>query len=251
MPIHWQVIKYYKKYHTKNMKLRHTFIACSILGGLSLLGCKTQPQNTAVSNTYIGYLIRYTEDGQSLRSDATFKRGDSLQVAKPVAILGNVSLNGQPLNKVSSELGEYYSITGTKEHPDSNYTFSYNDPYIAKVTKHAVFFPKATDVHFEGNTLSIKNGGTLVWNGSPLRNREEIMIQLEDSKKKMREIRIVGPTQKAAFALSAGQLDGLNTGDAIINVMRTAILPLPESAHTKGSVTTEYYAKEAKVKMTN
>ncbi|MEY4925668.1 MAG: hypothetical protein RI894_104 [Bacteroidota bacterium] len=233
------------------MKLKNTFFAASIFSGALLLGCKTQPQNSTVSNTYIGYLIRYSEDGQSLRSDATFKRGDSLQVAKPVAILGNVSLNGQPLNKVSSELGEYYTITGTKEHPDSNYTFSYNDPYLAKITKHTVFFPKATDVHFEGNALSMKNGGTLIWNGAPLRNREEIMVQLEDSKKTLREIRIVGPTQKASFALSAAQLDGLTAGEATINCMRTAILPLPESQHTKGSVTTEYYAKETKVKMAN
>ena len=229
--------------------MKHTLILFAAFCGILLSGCKTQPQNAPVSNTYIGYYLRYTEDDMSLRSDVTFKRGDSLRTAKATFMLGNVSLNGQPIPKQSSDVGDYYSIMGTKETPDSNYTFSYNDPYQAKITKHSVFFPKATNLRFEGNTLSIKNGGTLKWSGTPLREREELMLQLVDSKNTNREIRIVGPTQTSTFALSNGQLDGLVTGDATINGMRMAIIPLPESPHTKGSMTTEYYAKEIKIKL--
>ena len=229
--------------------LKNTILTITAIGGMTLLGCKTQQKEATATNTYIGYYLRYTEDDMSMRADATFKRGDSLPVAKAIAMPGNVSLNGQPLNKIAAEMGEFYTVTGKKEHPDSNFTYTYNDPYLAKLATHKVFLPQATNCRFENNLLSLKNGGTFKWNGSPLRAREEIMLQIEDAKHNNREIRIVGPTDGSSFALGAGQLDELAAGDASINIMRMAIIPLQETPHTRGSVTTEYYAKEIKIKL--
>ncbi len=229
--------------------LKNTIFLFTALSVMTFWACKTQQKEAAVSNTFIGYYLRYTEDNQTLRADATFKRGDSLNNSKAVAMPGNVSLNGQPLTKLTTEKGDFYTIEGLKEHPDSNFTFTYNDPYLAKLASHKVFFPKATHFRFENNVLSMKTGGVLQWEGSPLRNREEVMVQLLDSKGTNREIRIVGPTTAANFVIPASQLDNLAAGDVSVNLMRMAIIPLLETPHTKGSVTTEYYAKELKIKL--
>ncbi len=228
---------------------KNSILTLSFFGVFSFFGCKTQQKESVTSNTFIGYYLRYTEDNQILRADVTFKRGDSLRNAKPVAMPGNVSLNEQPLKKTTTDKGEYYSIEGVKEHPDSNFTFTYNDPYLAKLASHKVFFPKASNFHFEKNLLSMKTGGLLQWEGSPLRASEEIMVQILDSKGTNREIRIVGPTTTSSFALPASQFDNLVAGDVSVNFMRMALIPIAETPHTKGSATTEYYAKELKLKL--
>ena len=216
-------------------------VACCTLVGVS---CQSTSKQAAISNTYIGYYLRYTEDDNTLRSDATFKQGDSLSVAKPLAMQGNVSLNGQPMPLQHLDLGDYYSISGTKQQVDSNYTFSYNDVYQGKLAKQHVFFPKATNIRLDAANLSLKKGGTLRWDGSPLRAREELVVQVDDAAQQSHEIHIVGPTQTSSFALASAQLEGIKPGKASISVRRMANIPLPESPHTRGSATTEYYAKE-------
>lgn len=220
--------------------------ACCTLVGVS---CQSTSKPTAVANTYIGYYLRYTEDDNTLRSDATFKQGDSLAVAKPLAMQGNVSLNGQPMPLQHLDLGDYYSISGTKQQIDSNYTFSYNDVYQGKLAKQHVFFPKATNIRLDGASLSLKKGATLRWDGSPLRAREELVVEVEDAAAQSHEIHIVGPTQTSSFALASSQLEGIKSGKASISVRRMANIPLSESPHTRGSATTEYYAKQIAVQL--
>ena len=157
-------------------------------------------------------------------------------------------LNGTALVETNAPQrgGVMYSAQGQKAKFDSSYSFSYSDPNLGKLLTHKVKFQSAREVQFEGGALSKAKGGKLRWTGTPLRNGEELLLQIE-GKGGVKEIRIVGPTVVPGFALGPNQTDLLEVGAATINAVRLQRTPVSESLNTKGVIGTEFYAETVKI----
>lgn len=153
--------------------------------------------------------IRYLQDGQQIKAEASFFKGDSSHNAVPVSILGGVSFQGSGMESrnLQNKLIRYqYQNTG--EYTGS-YVFQAQDEE-GRPHRFSMEMPPVSDYSLP-DTIYSGMGFTLQINPAPGAQPESLAILFSDQDGKASLVEIPGPVSSSVSVLP-GQISRLAPG---------------------------------------
>ncbi len=195
----------------------------------------TIPQTNAYSNFY----VRYLQDDQELKAEATFKIGDSLKTATIQAIQ-KVSFEDHPMDlKDLGKNGIRYRSKKSGQAFKGNYTFN------ATINEQQHFdYPISIDpiesFSIKEKKLSRSKGATIAWEGTALKKGELLVVFFINPDKKPASLTINGPSNASEIFLAAKNLSQLKVGTGKLRLIRKVLNKFEEEPQNIASVI-EFY----------
>lgn len=191
---------------------------------LLLSACQTneKPNQSNAKPLFVNYEVRYLEQEKELRALATFKEGDSLDVAAPKEF-SNVSFQGSAMDKqVLGEKGFRY-ILSRKGPYSNNLDFGYkNDDGIP--VNYDLSMPEVGEFFIKEGTINKNTGATLVWKGEALDDSQSFVFMFTDKNNKASSISIKGPTNLSEVFLPMEAVAKIATGEVQLYLVKKQIL---------------------------
>jgi len=214
-----------------------------LISGITLLflwGC--QPNNAPAEPHIFGDLyVRYLEDGQLLKAEASFFEGDSASAATPISILGGVTFQGSGMEQrnLRDKLIRY-KYESTSDYP-GQFTFQVQDEQ-GKARQFQIQMPPVSrfalpDTLLRGNELVIEIYP------APQSQEEELSVLCTDSTGKASLLEIPAPIS-TQNRVAPAQLPSLIEGNYQVYLIRKLRGVIHEDMY-RVSWELEFYSREA------
>lgn len=175
-----------------------------------LSGCKDPSGETAETQAFADLFVRYFAEDQSLKAQAMFFEGQSLDSATPLEPSGGVTFQGSAMEK--KELQESvirYEI-------NRNQAFSGNSPFRFQLNpgkwNEINLTMKSLDTFFIQDKPGLKDGLTIIAKGAVLDKEESLVVILADENRKSAAYELKGPAAANEIRIPASNLAGLESG---------------------------------------
>ena len=180
----------------------------ALLFFLSVLLLACQPADPG-PRIFGSLYVRYLQDGAQIKAEASFFKGDSIHLARPVSILGGVSFQGSGMESrnIQDKLIRY-KYEHTADYPE-NFAFKAQDEE-GKSYRFSLSMPPVTDF-FLPDTLSLSAPCSLRIQPSPGSGNESLALLFTDTTGKAALIEVPAPISQT-ITLSPQQLETLMPG---------------------------------------
>jgi len=196
--------------------MRHIIL---LFFAISLFACSNDTTNSTNTDIkqYADYYVRYLAGENQLKAEAVFKKGTDSSKAISVQPEGSIFLNQQKLKSFFlSKKNIRFQYEGDK---------ILGDDYIFRFVK-----DDNTTIDYDAGLKDIKSfsisgiaskskGITISWEGSPLSDREEIVVLITDEKNKA-ATQTFQSSPNNAVTISADKLNKLSTGKGFVYLVR-------------------------------
>lgn len=228
--------------------MKYIYVLSLVLFILLLSACQAneKPNRTNAKPLFINYEVRYLEQEKELRALASFKEGDSLEVAVPKEF-SNTSFQGSAMDKqVLGERGFRY-ILSRKGPYSANLDFGYkNDDGIP--VNYDLNMPEVGEFSIKEGTINKNTGATVMWKGEPLDDTQSLVLMFTDEKNKASSISVKGPTNLSEISLPLEALAKMASGNVQLYLVKKQILRTQEENQSILSVV-EYYTSPIQIKV--
>jgi hypothetical protein len=187
--------------------------------------------------------VRYLQDGAQLKAEASFFKGDSIHLAKPISILGGVSFQGSGMesrniqDKLIRYKYEYYT-----DYPE-NFVFQAQDEE-GKSYRFSLSMPPLSDFSLP-DTLTLSAPCSLSIQPPPASANESLALLFTDTTGKASLVEAPAPISQTII-LSPGQLQSLVPGLHQVYLVRKSHHSIKQGPFDlKGEV--EYYSSAREV----
>lgn len=176
---------------------------------ISLGACQTQDHKNNSEPVFADFYIRYLEEEGKLRAEASFFSGDSLKNAKPKTFNAVFFQGGaMELRDLKSKGKKYRSERSLKFNSPFNFNWKNED---GTPSSFDLKMEPINDISIEGN-LSQQKTAILNWKGSPLSDKESLVVVLTDSKNQTTIINKKGPLTDNRIEIKPEDLTKLSSG---------------------------------------
>lgn len=162
----------------------------SAIALVALLGCHAGEEAKG-PKTFGNLYVRYLQDGNQIKAEASFFEGDSAHLAQPISIPGGVSFlgNGMESRDIQGKLIRY-QYENTIPYP-GEFSFKALDEN-GNVHEFAAKMPPVTDFLIP-DTISKSQGATLELQPAPASDKEQLALLFSDAEGKAYLIEIPAP----------------------------------------------------------
>jgi len=202
--------------------------------------CKADKKTNTKEDSFISssYYLRYIEEDKALKTEATFRQGDSLETAVAKTYTG-VFFNDQEMAfKKLSDANQRYILNTSGDFPSENLTFSFINDNGNKETQSFSFSPMK-NLAIRGS-VSKSKGTTLTWGGKALSDQESVICLFSDEKNRTTNTVLKGPTDGAQINIPAEKLSALTIGAGKLYLVRKNRIRKDEGRRSSFAVL-EYY----------
>jgi len=176
---------------------------------------KTIPSDQFISSSYY---LRYLEEEQTLKAEATFRQGDSLANAKAKTYAGVFFNNQEMTFKKLSDANQRYVLNTTGEFPSGDLVFSFINDNGHKEGQPFSFSPMKS-LATKG-LVSKSKGATLTWEGKALGDQESVICLFSDENNRTTNTIVRGPTDGPQISIPPEKLSALTTGKGNLYLVR-------------------------------
>jgi hypothetical protein len=204
-----------------------------------LVGCQTTPSASG-PRLFAELYVRYLEDGQQIKAEASFLEGDSLSTAQSVDLPKGVSFLGSGMGERKLQgnftryqyenFGEYPSTMRFRARRSET---EFTDFEASLSAIQSIDFP---DTLFLGraHAFSIAPDG--------LKEDQSLVLLLTDSTGKSIPVELSGPVKKGGLQLSPTQIEGMAPGKGSLYIVKKQT-ERKETRQSTSVFTIEYYSK--------
>lgn len=211
---------------------------------ISFFGCSETPEKQLLGDFY----IRYLEEDGGIKAKAKFKQRSSdreeLYYPKTGVSFMDLPMDLKRLNGVTDD---FYEYTGKKKVQPEMF-FKFVNVKLAQV-KQKVTYQEISNFRIEGGKIEVDSGFTLVWEGTNLLERDELLLMVESENDPAQKIFYAGATTSKELVYRAEQVVNLPKGKAKISLMRMHYERFPETMEVQGSFTIEYHFKPFEIEI--
>lgn len=178
-----------------------------------------QPTSEAAPPSHLitDFYVRYLQAERQLKAYSSFFEGDSLPGATPVA-RENVRVGGMKMVQRHLPKGDIrYTLTRTTDFPEQ-FQLTYEDAGGDRREYTSALAP-VPRFAFEG-PVRLGAGATLVVEGAPLQENEELVLLFSSPDNKATSISLTGPSEDNIFRLDSAQLQALTAGPHQLYLVR-------------------------------
>ncbi len=195
---------------------------------------------------FANYYIRYEEDEESLKAEANFQEGDSLQ-NRTSKQFTSVLLNNKEmgLNEVNPQKPYYQLNIISPLDKEVRFRFindsGHREEDVIEFARVKNFSVNAPFKRSEDNQLQ--------WNGSPLAERESLVLLFTNEKNRTTSLILKGPTTSSQIKIPAQKLKGLQAGPNNLYLVRKNRSMGDTKSNRVITAVTEYYSSTIAVEV--
>ena len=209
-----------------------------------LLGCG----ETAEKQLLGDFFIRYLEEDGSIKAQAKFKElsNDKEEWFYPST---GVSFMDFPmeLKKMNGVTDDFYEYIG-KKRVESEMLFKFLNGKEEQI-KQKTSYEKLRNFNIKEGKIEIDSGFTLVWEGIPLLDKDELLMMVEGENGEVQKISYSGATKSTELIYVSDQVQNFPKGKVKISLMRLHYKRFPETSEVQGAYTIEYHFKPFEVEI--
>ena len=193
-------------------------------GFLLLLSFTACQQDSTASNAndiklFANYYVRYLQNEQQLKADASFRKGLEKEKATKIDLAGEVRLANKPLVPVRLNNTIFrYQLEETMDFR-SSYDFVLEHD-SGEATKHTIALSPIGKFSLENGLASKTDGFQLNWDGAKLEKNERILLMITDKNSKAHSVTINGPSANQMSKIKGADLTGLAAGNGYIYLVK-------------------------------
>ena len=195
-------------------------LICCLLGLVFFPGCRNDPENQKGRKTLFADLfVRYFEEDQSLKAQAVFFEGQTLDGAAPFEPAGGVSFQGSAMEKKE--------IPGAVIRYEINRKLPYSDRFPFRFQTKSGQWQEANmsmsplaGYLIAGDKGSKTGGVTIIIKGAVLNEIESLVVILTDKNRKSAAHEITGPVAANEVLVPANALTGLEPGRCSVYLVK-------------------------------
>ncbi len=202
--------------------------------------CKAdqKPSSPKVSFISSSYYLRYLEEEKELKTEATFRQGDSLENAAAKIYSGVFFNNKEMAFKKLSDANQRYVLNTTGDFPSKNLVFSFINDKGQKESQ-SFSFSSMKNLATKG-LVSKSKGVTLTWEGEALTDQESVICLFSDGNNRTTNTVLKGPTEGAQINIPSEKLSALTAGEGKLYLVRKNRVRKDETNRSSFAVL-EYY----------
>lgn len=179
---------------------------------------------------YANFFVRYLELERTLKAQASFRTGDSLATARPVAVEGGIAFQGSGMEQ--RELGQdliryHYQRSGDYRPP---YTFRFTDP--GGVRREYTIDLKPVAGFRVTPRISRSGGGAFSLSDGALEAGESLVVLITDARNQAASVTIEGPAAQQEHRIPSAPLAPLTPGRGQVYLVRKKTTQLQEGRLT-------------------
>lgn len=197
---------------------------------------------------YVNFVMRYIQDNGNFNAKAKFKtvtKGEKEAAFFPST---GVSFMDMPMYKKDIPgVGQFYEYDGSK-HPKASILYRFLDQNDKSAQLEATYSPMR-NLTIQESVIELDSGFTLVWEGEPLIQGDELLLNVEIEGEDLQKLIYTGATKSNRLFYRKEQLEKLSRGKATFSYMKLHYERYPEDSKIGGSYTLEYHFKPIEIEI--
>lgn len=185
----------------------------------TLAACQNEQAAANEVKLFANYYVRYLQNEQQLKAEASFKKGLEKENAKKIDLAGEIRLLNTPLIpiNINGSILRYQLEQKTKLKPNYEFVLEHDS---GELSKHKIEISPIREFSLENGVASQSKGFQLNWEGANLSENDRLLIMITDQNDKAHSITINGPTSGQSAAIQGTDLLGLATGNGYIYLVK-------------------------------
>ena len=176
---------------------------------MSYWSCQSDTATRTTKKTFANYYVRYDQEAETLRAEASFQEGDSSQNRSPKqftsVLFGNQAMT---LNTAQAQRPFYLATSQGKKAEIARFRFI-NDQGHQQTD--AIELPYISSFSID-SPINLNNPSSLRWDGPPLAKNESLVLLFIDQQNRTTSLILNGPTTASAMALPPQKIRSLQPG---------------------------------------
>lgn len=211
---------------------------------VTLLGCSETTEKQLLGD----FFIRYLEEDGSIKAQAKFKElsNDTEEWYYPATGVSFMDLP-MDLKEMNGVTDDFYEYTGKKRVEDEM-LFKFVNPKSEQV-KQKITYKKLRNFSVKEGQIEVDSGFTLVWEGIPLQDKDELLMMVEGKNGEVQKISYSGVTKSTNLVYIPDQIKNFPKGKVKISLMRLHFKRFPQASEVQGAYTIEYHFKPFEVEV--
>lgn len=163
--------------------------------------------------------VRYLQNEQQMKAEASFKKGLNLKNAEKVDFDGEIKLNNRLLSPVKIKDAIFRYQLSQEQAFKERYNFALTEDNGDEANHSIKISPIAKFSLTEG-AASKANGFELKWDGANLTKAERLLVMITDKNSKAHSISVNGPSENQSISITGADLEPLDTGNGYIYLVK-------------------------------